>query len=222
MKKIISIFIAAAALAIFSGCFVHFNGSAGWSDADFKATTNLVQSATIPAGVKSLDVINAFGAIRITGTDSGPFGWTQKLTVRARTDADMQSFASNLLCQADLAGDSCRLAVTVPSDTAPHSFQSDLEITVPKSVTVRTHDQYGRTEIVGLNGDVEAANQFGAVELRDLPGKVHAETSYASLKLTQTGSASLKNALVTTMVFSDMFKIEPASLFLTGRPPLVS
>src|SRR5208283_4373239 len=101
---------------------------------DLKAATNIVQSAAIPAGLKTLDVNNAFGVIRITGADNGPFGWSQKLTVRARTDADVQQFASNLLCQADLAGDRLKLVVTVPDSRDPHSFQSDLEITVPKSV----------------------------------------------------------------------------------------
>ena len=194
MKIFFSICLAALTLAIITGCNIHFTGSSGWSDADLKATTNLVGSATIPGGLKVLDVNNAFGAIHVTGSDSGPFGWTQKLTVRAATVVDVQVFASNLVCQANFAGDRLRLAVTVPSSKEPHSFQSDLEITVPNSVNVRTHDQYGRTEITGLNGDVEVANQFGAVELRDLPGNVRAETSYAALKLTRTGSATLKNA----------------------------
>jgi len=193
MKRLFSILIAALTLAAMTGCYFSFSGPFGWSVSDLKSATNLVQSATIPAGLKTLDVINAFGSIHITGDDSVPAGWSQTLTVHARTDADAQQFASNLLCRADLVGDSLKLVVTVPISREPHSFQSDLEITVPKSVAVQTHDQYGRTEIIGLNGDVEAANRFGAVELRDINGKVRAETSYALLKLNNTGPATLKD-----------------------------
>jgi hypothetical protein len=38
--------------------------------------------------------------IPFTGDDDGPAGWSQKLTVRARTDAVVQEIASNFLCQA--------------------------------------------------------------------------------------------------------------------------
>ncbi len=194
MKRLFSIIIAAAATAAMTGCNFNFSNSSGWSNADLKAATNLVQSAAIPASLKTLDVNNAFGAIHITGADNGPFGWSQKLAVHARTDAVVQQLASTLVCRADLVGDRLALVVTVPDSREPHSFQSDLEITVPKSVTVQTRDQYGRTEITGLNGDVETASRFGAVELRDISGKVRAETSYAALKIGDTGPATLKNA----------------------------
>jgi hypothetical protein len=193
MKRLLSIPIAAVALAAMTGCYFSFSSPFGWSASNLKAATNLVQSAAIPAGLKTLEVNNAFGAIRITGDDSGPFGWSQKITVHARTDADAQQFASNLLCRADLVGDRLKLVVTVPESREPHNFQSDLEITVPKSVAAQTRDQYGRTQITGLNADVEAANRFGAVELRDISGKVRAETSYAALKINNTGPATLRN-----------------------------
>ena len=193
MRRLFSILIPALALATLTGCYFSFSGPFGWSASNLKTATNLVQSAAIPTDLKALEVINAFGAIRITGADNGPFGWSQKLTVDARTDAVVQQIASSLLCQADLAGDRLKLVVTVPDSREPHNFQSDLEITVPKSVAVQTHDQYGRTEITGLNADVEAANRFGAVEVRDISGKVRIETSYAALKLNNTGPATLKN-----------------------------
>ena len=122
MKKSCSILIGAAALASVAGCGFHV---ANWSNAELKATTNLVQNATIPAGLKTLDVNNAFGVIHITGSDNGPFGWSQKLTVRAHTDADLREFASNLLCHADLAGDRLQINVTAPDSREPHGFRSD-------------------------------------------------------------------------------------------------
>jgi DUF4097 and DUF4098 domain-containing protein YvlB len=193
MKKLLSLIMAAAISAALTGCNFQISNSSGWSFSSLKAATNIVQSGEMPAGLKTLEVINAFGEIHITGTGNGPTGWSQKLTVRARTDAVVQQIASNFICKAELTGDRLKLVVTAPNSLEPHSFQSDLEITVPKSVAVQTHNQYGRTDISELSGDVEAASKFGAMELRDIGGKVRAETSYAALKVANTGPATLEN-----------------------------
>ncbi len=193
MKRICSILIATAFCAALTACYVNVSGSSGWSSSNLHAFTNILQTAAIPAGLKTLDVVNAFGAIRVIGDDNAPAGWSQNLTVRARNDADVQQIASNFVCKAEMDGDRLKLIVATPDIQTPHSFQSDLEITVPKSVTVQTRDQYGRTEISGFNGGVESASQFGAMDLRDIGGEVRAETSYAALKVNGTGPATLKN-----------------------------
>jgi hypothetical protein len=193
MKRLFSFILAAAASAALTGCYVHVSNSSGWTFSRLKAETNIVQSAEIPAGLKNLDVINAFGDIHITGTDNGPTGWSQKLTVRARTDEVVQEIASNFICKAELVGDRLQLVVRATDSSEPHSFKSDLEITVPKTVAVQTHNQYGRTDVTDVNGDVEAVSKFGAMELRDIGGTVRAETSYAALKVGATGAATLKN-----------------------------
>ncbi len=194
MKPYYSILFAGAALAVLSGCYFNVSSPSGWSDHDLKAVTNSVQSAGIPAGLKSLDVKNAFGAIHITGAPNGPFNWSQKLTVHARTDEVVQQLASNLVCRAELVGDRLTLVVTVPDSREPHNFQSDLEITVPKTVSVQLLDQYGGIEAANLGGEIVVKNRFGAVDLRDISGAVRADTSYAALKIGNTGPAALKNA----------------------------
>jgi hypothetical protein len=193
MKRYYPVLFAGAALAVLTGCSFNVSSPSGWSDRDLKAVTNMVQSAGISAGLKSLEVENAFGAIRITGAETGPFNWSQKLTVHARTDDAVQQLASNLVCRAELAGDRLTLVVTVPDSRDPHNFQSDLEITVPKSVSVQLLDQYGGIEAANLSGDVSVKNRFGAVDVRDISGSVRAETSYAALKVKHTGPAVLKN-----------------------------
>lgn len=193
MKKLFSCIITATVLAAFTGCSVNVSSSPGWSDSDLKVVTNVVQSAAIPAGLKNLEVDNRSGAIRITGTESGPTSWTWKLKIRARTDASAQQIASTASCKAELDGDRLKLVFVPPDSKEPHTFQSDFEITVPKSVAVRTENHYGGTAIAGLNGDVEAAGQSGAVEIRNVGGMVRAQNSYATLKVSSAGSATLKN-----------------------------
>jgi Putative adhesin len=193
MKRLCSVLMSVALSLVLTACYVHVSGSSGWSSASLHASTNIVQSGAIPADIKTLEVINAFGAVHVTGEDQGPGGWSQNLTVRARTDAVVQEIASNYLCEAQVVGGRFRLVVTATEVHQPHSFQSDLEITVPKSVAVQTRDQYGTTEISGLSGGVEAVSQFGAMEVHDIGGQVRAETSYATLKVRSTGPATLRN-----------------------------
>jgi hypothetical protein len=193
MKKLSSFVVAAFALMALTACNFRIS-NAGWSFSSLKASTNMVQSAAIPGGVKNLEVVNAFGSVRVTGSDTASAEWSQNLTVRARNEERLQEIATNFVCKAELDGDHLKLVVTdMDSNGSHHSFESDLEITVPRSVTVQTHNRYGRTEISDLSGDVEAYSQFGAMELRDIGGKVRAETSYAAMHVNNTGAAILRN-----------------------------
>ncbi len=194
MKRILLFVIAAGVLAAMTGCDVHIiNSSGGWSDADLKAATNIIQTAGIPAGLKSLAVENRFGNLHITGTDNGPTIWKWTLLVRARSDAVAQQIASGASCKADLDGDRLNLVVSLPESKEPHSFQSDFEIIMPKSAALRTQDRFGRTEIADLAGDVEATDENGRMEIRNIGGSVRARTSFDSLSVSNTGPATLKN-----------------------------
>ena len=116
MKRLCPIIFAAAIFAALTGCNFNISSSTGWSSSNLKASTNIVQTAAIPAGLKSLEVIIAFGTIHITGDDNNPAGWSQRLTVRARTEAEVQQIASNFLCKAESDGDHLhlKLVVTTP------------------------------------------------------------------------------------------------------------
>ena len=167
--------------------FSFFSGGA------YKAATNITQQGSIPAEVKSLEVDNSFGAVRVVGTDNATGDWTWKFTVRAPTDAAVQKFAAKTTCTAKLDGSRLRLGVDFPNSSGNLSFQSDLELHVPKSIAVKTQNRFGPTEISDLAGDVQATGQHGPATLHKLGGKVRAETSFAALKVSVTGTATLKN-----------------------------
>jgi hypothetical protein len=194
MKKLLLLTVAAGVLAAMTGCGVHIsNFSGGWSDADLKAVTNVVQTAAIPASLKGLEVDNQFGTIHVTGTDNGTTAWTWKLAVRARNNSVAQRIASGASCKTETDGDHLKLVVSLPDSREPHSIQSDLEISVPKSAAVRAQNRFGRTEIADVAGDVEAMNQNGRVEIRNVGGSVFARTSFDTLSVSNTGPATLKN-----------------------------
>jgi hypothetical protein len=194
MKKLLARLVATGVLAALTGCDVHVSSfSGGWSDADLKAVTNVVQTATIPAGLKDLDVNNRFGAIHITGADHETFGWTWKLAIRAASDAVAQQIASESRCQAELDGDHLNLVVSLPDSKEPHSIQSDFEIRVPKSASVHAQNRFGRIEIADLTDDVEARDENGGLEISNIGGSVRARTSFNTLSVSNTGPATLKN-----------------------------
>ncbi len=203
-KKNRGLFIVAACiLAATMGC--NFRGSffGNWSDADLTAVTNVTQSASIPANLKSLSVDNRFGAVHIIGTTNGTLGWTWKLAVRARTNSIAQQIASATSCTAKFDGGQLDLALSLPdskgSDAAsdlmkePHRIQSDFEITVPKSVAVRVQNRFGGVAVADLAGKVDAVNACGRLEIRNIAGAVHAQNSYGALSVSNTGAATLQD-----------------------------
>ncbi len=194
MKKALLLIVAAGILAVTSGCNVHTSHfSIGWSNGELKAGTNIVQTAAIPASLKGLEVDNRYGSVQITGTSNGAAAWTWKLEVRARNDALVQQIAGSASCKAELDGDRLRLVVSLPDVKEPHSIQSDLVITVPRTAVVEARNHFGGTEIADLAGDVEASDEYGRVEIRNVVGRVRAKTSFASMSVKDTGPATLKN-----------------------------
>lgn len=182
-------FLATLALT----CLVHSTATAALFGSEWKSVTNITQQGELPAGLKTLEVDNRMGALRVTGTDTAPFDWSWSLVVRAPTDARGQQAAAKATCTAQQDGDRLRLVVSLPESDSKVSFQSNLEIRVPKSVAVITQNRYGKTSITDVTGDTVATGQNGAVELQRLTGKVRAETSYAVLIARDTGPVTLKN-----------------------------
>jgi hypothetical protein len=194
--RIIHLLSAAALLSIATGCiYIHKDASSSYSysGGDLAASATRSITGELPTDLKALDVENHFGTIRVTATENGPAQFTWKLTVRARTDV----LASNALdvarCEPVRNGDRVQLAFSPPANSDGLSYQSDLEIQIPKSIALRTQNHFGSTTINGLAGDVEANGQNGSVDLRNIGGKVTAQTSFAFLKVDNVGPATLKS-----------------------------
>jgi hypothetical protein len=179
-------------LTLVSGC-IYIHDSDGYSSADLQSVTNRVLQGEIPAGIKSVEIENRFGSIRVVASEREPAQWSWKLTVQARTTTAAQEWANAANCTAVQDGSRLQLTVSLPDNSGQRRIQSDLEIRVPKSASVRTRNQFGRTSISGVGGDVDATGQNGSIELRDLGGKVRAQTSFSSLSLAGAGAAWLKN-----------------------------
>src|SRR5690349_19098451 len=81
------------------------------ADGNFNAVTNLTQKGEIPADLKTLEVENSSGAVRLVGVEGGQTEWEWSLTVRARTERLAQKGAEGATCKAARDGDPLRLVV---------------------------------------------------------------------------------------------------------------
>lgn len=184
--------LAALLAATLAGCTYYVDYNSSGTSSNLRAETNVTRTASIPSGIKQLEVDNHFGQVRITGVTNGAAQWTWNLTIHAETDALAEQAAQETHCDAELHGGRLEITVEFPKSRRPHGYQSDFEITVPKDVSVLTKNAFGKTAISDVNGDVEAEGQSGPIELSGIKGKVRAQTSFAPLSASDTGAASLQ------------------------------
>lgn len=187
--------VATGGLAwVVTGCDGHSaNFLGGWSNAELPASTNVVQTAGVPAALKTLAVKNNLGFVHITGQAGGTNLWTWHLMLRARTPEAVQKLAAMATCQATLTDGRLELVVTLPDSQEPHHFQSDLEITVPLAMATAVENQFGSTILADLTGAARVKSANGRVELHRLGGTVDAETTFDRLEANTTGPAHLRN-----------------------------
>ncbi|MDB6125595.1 MAG: hypothetical protein JWQ71_4588 [Pedosphaera sp.] len=194
-RRLLSLFATSALLALASGCVrIKHTSTGSYSADDFKVETTRTVTGAFPADLKNLEIDNRSGEIRIVATETSSGQWSWKLKTHAKTEALAIEAGNAVTCQPVREGDHVRLAVVFPDSSKYRaSFESDLEIQVPKAIALRTANRYGATTISGIGGDVDATGQSGSMELSNIGGKVRAQNSYASLKLHGAASATLKN-----------------------------
>jgi hypothetical protein len=186
--------VAALLLALLNGCVVRVDSvSPGHSPIHLTAVAERTETGKISAGIQALDVDNLHGRIRIIGTDDNDLSWGWTLTARAQDDAGANEAAQQANCTAHLEGDRLRIAVSLPDAGARYHFTSDLTIRAPRTISVRTTNQFGPIELSGIEGAADLDARHGSLDVRDVAGEVRARTSFASLTLHGTGPASLRN-----------------------------
>jgi hypothetical protein len=116
-----------AALLAALVCLWHTTATAALFSSEWKVVTNLIQRGEFPASLKTLELDNRLGALRVTGTDAAPFGWSWALAVRAQSPASGHRAAAKATCVALQNNDQLRLVVSLPDTDGKANFQSDIE-----------------------------------------------------------------------------------------------
>jgi len=133
------------------------------------------------AGIKHIVFDNPRGNIKVTGGDGAEVVVTGHKAVRAygRPDADR----TNGNTPVELVPQGDRLLVRSNQQHAPDNqrISDDMEVTVPRGVTVEARGRRGDYDVTDISADVELASDRGDVRLGRIHGNTRLEISHSDL-----------------------------------------
>ncbi len=127
------------------------------------------------ASTGRLVVDSARGTTRITGADIDEVRVNGRKTVRAmrREEADKANGQTRI--KLDKAGDTLTVYGNQDRADGPR-VTTDLEVTVPKGISVEVRGRSGDIEIADLNGEVSISSDNAGVRLQNLGGRAKIDT----------------------------------------------
>jgi len=122
-----------------------------------------------------LVIDNVRGTTRVTGADIDEVRATGRKTIRAlrRDEADKANEQTKM--KLDKTGESVTLYANQDRADGPR-VTTDLEISVPKGISVEVRGRYGDVEISEVNGEVVINSENAGVRLQNLGGRAKIDT----------------------------------------------
>jgi hypothetical protein len=140
-----------------------------------------VEARASAGGATRVVFENPRGNIRVTGADTKDVTVNGHKTVRAfaREDADRTNGSTSV----EIVPEGDRLLIRTNQDRAPDNQQvsADLEVTVPRSMSVEARGRSGDYEIADVAGDLELASDHGDVRLTRVGGNVRLDIARSDL-----------------------------------------
>jgi DUF4097 and DUF4098 domain-containing protein YvlB len=132
-------------------------------------------------GMRRIVFENPHGSIKVTGGDSSEVSVNGHKLIRAYSRDDADRTNGNTPVEIVPQGD--RLLIRTNQDRVPNNqrLSDDLEVTVPKGVSVESRGSSGDHEITDVNGDVEINSGHGDVRLSRIGGDVRLDVSRSDL-----------------------------------------
>ncbi len=127
------------------------------------------------ANISRVVLENLRGNIRLAGGDAQQVRVTGRKTVRAfsRSDADQADRQSPL--EIVIQGDQAIIRTNQERVTDDRRIFTDLEVTVPRKVSMVARSRYGDFDVVNLDGSVDINSDNAGVRLGDIGGDVRIE-----------------------------------------------
>jgi len=156
----------------------HINNGLDWWGVQY----DYPLAATAPAaGIKTITFDNPRGNVRITGGDVTEITVNGHKTVRtlSREDADRTNEKTPL----ELVPQGDQLLVRTNQDHVPDTQQisDELEITVPRAISVLAHGHNGDFDINDISGNVDLGSDRGDVRLSRIGGTVRLDMAKSDL-----------------------------------------
>ncbi|MGA7928695.1 MAG: DUF4097 family beta strand repeat-containing protein [Candidatus Sulfotelmatobacter sp.] len=149
----------------------------------------------VPPAVTSLRVNDDRGAVRVSAANDN----TITVVVRKRVGAENQSDANkyNAETKPTITATGALLTLEAKTQAAgDHSVQSDLDISIPRKMTLQITSRRGDVSVTGRDGEVEINNQHGDVSVEGIIGNVKLNLEKSSAKVEQiTGDVHIGGRL---------------------------
>ena len=158
---------------------IHFNGRG--LDIFGDSFDYPIQASAPASGMKTIVFDNPRGNIRVTGGDVDQVTVTGHKSIQAyhRQDADRtnQSTPIELVPQGD------RLLIRTNQDRAADNqrISDDLEITVPRAMSVEAHGNSGDNEVSDLQGGADLASNHGDMRIARLGGNAKISSGHSDV-----------------------------------------
>lgn len=133
------------------------------------------------AGMKRVTFENPRGSIKIVGADTQEVNVTGRKVIRAWSRQDGERSNQNTPVEIVPQGD--RLLIRTNQDRAPDNqrVSDDLEVTIPRDMTVESRGRSGDYEVSDISGDVELASDRADVRLSRVGGNARLEIGRSDL-----------------------------------------
>ena len=192
--SVVAAWVGAVAMMTLTACSVRFGSTDGYQF-DFQGETAVrQQDGPISPDIKTVEVNNHFGGVRVEATDESPT-WAWELTCWS-TDADKALlFADEVELTVIQQTDTQSWIVVLPTPPAAElrGVRSDLTLKVPASVQVVVSNRFGDTSINDVQGSAVVESRHGQVELVGVSGSVDVKNEHGAVHASGIGAAHLKN-----------------------------
>jgi Putative adhesin len=149
----------------------------------------------LPPAVTSLRINDDHGAVRVSAADDNKI----TVVVRKRVGAENQSDADkyNARTKPTITATGTFLTLDAKTQAAgDHAVQSDLDISLPRKMTLQITSRRGDVSVSGRDGEVEINNQHGDVSVEGVVGNVKLNLEKSSAKVEQiTGDVHIGGRL---------------------------
>jgi hypothetical protein len=143
---------------------------------------NLVHALT--PEITTLRVNDDHGAVRISETEDNKIIVTLRKRVGADSQSDADRYNNMTMPQFTASGNTIVLDAKTQG-AGDHPVESDLDISVPRKLTVQITSRRGDVSVNDRDGQVDINNQRGDVSLEDVNGNVNLTLERSSAKLEQ-------------------------------------
>lgn len=140
-----------------------------------------VQASASATGMTRIVFDNPRGNIRVTGGDVTEVTVTGHKSIRAYQKQDADHTNDSTPVEVVPQGD--RLVIRTNQDHAPDNqrVSDDLEVTVPRSMSVEAHGNSGDDEVTDLQGDADLASNSGDMRIARLGGNAKISSGHSDV-----------------------------------------